>query len=948
MSSSSDSPTDLLLSETAWLRKLSQALLGCGPDADDLSQDAVVAALQRQPEARGTLRPWLRTVAARLHVDRQRAQARRRLHESRAARAEPTSPATADTVARFELGRKVTEAVYDLEEPYRSALLLRYYEDLPPRLVAERMGVPVETARTRIKRALSLLRGRLDRGFGQRSAWSAPLASAFGLRAASPATIGATTALGAFTLMSMKPLLVGLAIAAAITATVVLRLPGAPTPWNEGSGQSQPPELVSGQDGTRGQAPNPNLTPSRNSDAQRSPAVATEITAAAIVRGRCVDPNSRVALGGCEAVVTAQGKEKPLAKLRTGDDGRFDLSFQPKPGSTHYLWLAGEGRITLIHSWERLVAGARLEMGDLELARGSPVHGTVRDQNGVPQPGVRLQLNLSIRGELRPGPFPRSFLYLESDEKGSFATPENLLAGEWFVKCFDQEIVSSKRVAIPGRGQPLVFAIVTYAPGPDDLIEGVLVDDEGEPLPKSWLGIEGSTSDRLLGRSVPTDEQGRFRVVRPTDEKSPAIRLRFERPAFELSSTEAKWGQRQLRISVRRGLPLEVQVVHAGTGKPVRDFGVEVIPATPGRGMGNIREEPASHEGGLARVAHVRRGPNLVVVHPSSPDLTHSVPARVQIAKKLARVVARVHPLARQKVQVLSDERPVAGSLVQLLHCPEGIEVDATWAFSRLPLLGAARRPERTALVWSSARTDAQGHVSLPAPAGLRVAVRVTGEAHVGKITKPFVVRDGEHPLQLRVERGTYLSARLYPLSIVRAYRMRGAVVVLEQDPEPRDPDPRRRRYVRMSISDKGEFERAGLGGGTWRASLHFDVEIGPNMHAGTKLALGKVGPIALGQRNDATFNLANFALGTLEGRLLVDGQPAKSGRIFFFRPATEPGAGARPLEGGSTEVDASGAFELELSPGEWTPRFGKHEGRTFEIEPGQRLQRSFSLPEKR
>ena len=46
-------------------------------------------------------------------------------------------------------------------EPYRSALLLRFFEALPPRRIAERLALAVETVRTRLKRGLEQVRARL-------------------------------------------------------------------------------------------------------------------------------------------------------------------------------------------------------------------------------------------------------------------------------------------------------------------------------------------------------------------------------------------------------------------------------------------------------------------------------------------------------------------------------------------------------------------------------------------------------------------------------------------------------------------------------------------------------------------------------------------------------------------------------------------------------------------
>ena len=59
-----------------------------------------------------------------------------------------------------------------LDEPYRTTVLLRFFEDLPPRRVAARMGVPVETVRSRVQRAVTQLRSRLDPdGDGRGAAW---------------------------------------------------------------------------------------------------------------------------------------------------------------------------------------------------------------------------------------------------------------------------------------------------------------------------------------------------------------------------------------------------------------------------------------------------------------------------------------------------------------------------------------------------------------------------------------------------------------------------------------------------------------------------------------------------------------------------------------------------------------------------------------------------------
>ena len=71
--------------------------------------------------------------------------------------------------------------VCDRGLPHRSntrspTLLLRYFEDLDSKRIAEMQGVPAATVRTRVKRGLERLRSRLDeKTDGGRRAWMAGL-----------------------------------------------------------------------------------------------------------------------------------------------------------------------------------------------------------------------------------------------------------------------------------------------------------------------------------------------------------------------------------------------------------------------------------------------------------------------------------------------------------------------------------------------------------------------------------------------------------------------------------------------------------------------------------------------------------------------------------------------------------------------------------------------------
>jgi RNA polymerase sigma-70 factor (ECF subfamily) len=120
---------------------------------EDLTQDTWLAALQHTAAARLLERAWLGRVAQNFAFQAMRGRARRIARESAVARSLAIEPA--DAVALDgEMSRRVLVALAALDETYRTVLHLRFFEDLPPTAIAERLALPTETVRTRIKRAL--------------------------------------------------------------------------------------------------------------------------------------------------------------------------------------------------------------------------------------------------------------------------------------------------------------------------------------------------------------------------------------------------------------------------------------------------------------------------------------------------------------------------------------------------------------------------------------------------------------------------------------------------------------------------------------------------------------------------------------------------------------------------------------------------------------------------
>lgn len=236
---------DDLLAHARWVQGLARHLAADESRADDLVQETWLAALQHPPKRGDTPRGWLSAVVRNFARMNARTASAREGREVAAGRLEALVPAS-ELVERAELQRRLVGVVLELDEPYRAVVLRRYFLDISAEDIARAQAVPASTVRNQLRRALALLRERLEREDG--STWRdrclllalwdvpasiAPVASSnvsatasTAARAARPATRalapstassgGAFAAAGA--LMLSKWLLVPVALALALAA----------------------------------------------------------------------------------------------------------------------------------------------------------------------------------------------------------------------------------------------------------------------------------------------------------------------------------------------------------------------------------------------------------------------------------------------------------------------------------------------------------------------------------------------------------------------------------------------------------------------------------------------------------------------------------------------------------------------------------------------------------
>ncbi|WP_430867272.1 sigma-70 family RNA polymerase sigma factor [Demequina aurantiaca] len=139
--------------------------------AEDVAQEALVEAWRKAPEfdpSRGSAKAWVLTIAHRRAVDRVRREQRQRQQmEAEAVVAERESvPGEQDAVvdrdfAEFQNAR-VRAAMEKLTDKQREAVDLAFYQGRTHVEVSEQLGIPLGTAKTRIRDALTKLRDTLE------------------------------------------------------------------------------------------------------------------------------------------------------------------------------------------------------------------------------------------------------------------------------------------------------------------------------------------------------------------------------------------------------------------------------------------------------------------------------------------------------------------------------------------------------------------------------------------------------------------------------------------------------------------------------------------------------------------------------------------------------------------------------------------------------------------
>ncbi len=600
-----------LLTEIAWVRRLARSLLPSDVHvADDVAQDACLAALEHRPDSRHPLAGWLAEVTRNLVRQKKRGESRRGTREERASRDEAL-PSTLDVVEQLAVHRELVDAVMQLDEPYRTTIVRRYFEELSPTAIAKREGVPVATVKTRLARGLDRLRVRLDREHGgDGRSW---LLALIPICKPSSGAVAATT-LGAFVVStSIK---VGLAVAV-VAGGLFLFWPkhpsntdAAPALAAESASEVKPETKRAAQSvELAGDAKHDERTSVANAAAKIDAHASTVASALAPWRGLVLDLEARPVGGvrvcfqngsafvdGRELAVPRPAPSPDAASAASDASGRFEIPAQETAGG----FIVCDEHLTTVLA-AVCSAGAGQSERVIVVAPKLEWAGRVIDENGKPLAGVRVESRL-------PRDFRTSFAHNldHSTERGWFA--ETAADGRFTVLdvprvagmdlfATSEGFVQAQMPApeFSNKSIEIVLRRPSAAPG---TVSGEVVDAHGR-------GVGGARVS-LDQRTTLADERGRFAIEIPKGgAKQPimAIKIGYQ-PATETLSSAVQSGTEGASeyVVLHLGPPplsIEGQVVDAD-GRGLAGMKVWAGDVTF---FGDVDEIPANVEGVLAGAA---------------------------------------------------------------------------------------------------------------------------------------------------------------------------------------------------------------------------------------------------------------------------------------------------------------------------------------------------------
>lgn len=561
----SPAPCEPALEDLRWLRALAARLVRDPHTADDAVQETLVAALERGPRERASLRGWMAAILRNALRQEWRGRARRARREEGLPRVDEER-STLAVVEELALHRRLVERVHALAEPYRTAIVLHYLRGKSVEDMARELALPPKTVRTHLERGVARLRERLG---NDRSAWALVLA----LPRPTPLAPVLVPVLVPMNLKVLAPVL-GLVL---VGAWLYRREPAS---RGLASGPADARESMLA-------APVVDAAPAELSGARREAAplavsapVAPGLAAApALVHGfvRALDGTP---LAGVPLVFAARERERYVraqaAPVLSAADGSFALAL---PAETGRLEVAADELIALV--MPTLDGTLPLDPPIVVAAPRRAYAGRVVDPSGTPVPRAHVELTLD-------GSFVQSldvggaavhvllpFVETTGDEEGFFRLdPAGWVEGAHLAAAADG--FENGRFELPHASDEALELVLAPARPGARTVFGLVQEASGTPAPGAQVSLGGVT--------VASDAEGRFTLeCEPWRDRGVLHAVKPGALPGEVDLAEALRGTREQPVVLTLGgepLSIRGRLVDA-SGAPVAGATVWTQDTTP-------------------------------------------------------------------------------------------------------------------------------------------------------------------------------------------------------------------------------------------------------------------------------------------------------------------------------------------------------------------------------
>lgn len=889
-------PEDLL-AHAAWVRGVATALVRDAATADDLVQETWLAAMRRPPETDRPLRPWLAGVVRNLARQRRRGEARRERREEIVAtrRASESLPTPDELAQRLDTQQRLAAHVKELPEPLRATILLRYYEGRTAADIAAHEGIPAGTVRWRLKRALDLLRERLDAEHdGDRRAWCMALI---------PLTVpdlpsgpGAGTGLlaaavqGVLAMSVITKLMLGSAAALVAAALLAVSVNAVRGGSDDGPAPTEPVEVSFRPEVDERTERRRVAIDDESSEDAGAAATATSDEPApealpAILEGRARDEN-----GTPLANVVVRALDFGRVETETAADGTFRLEMQvPDLALRETLVLRGFGRET-VRVDVPVARGETTFVGDISMHPGGIVSGRLIDADGLPVQGAWVGVADDDAVALSYASFRRvrrSSSHgggtVRTDAHGRF-TLRGVRAGTRRLWASGDDYLGTLSGPLEVRAATESFGVelVLERFGDEDLIEGRVVSPDGKPVANAKLHYRFSGSwGRSGSGTMGVDRDGAFRLVisYPGDY------------SFSATDPEGRWGgvsvedvqpgTRDLVLRMPENTYFDLHVTDRG-GAPVGGMRIALIAESSPTLLdlvvvSDAAEGPARVRvpGQEFRVEIEAEGYHARTLGPFAPD---SIPDDL---------TAELDTLPTLRGRVTLRDEPVAGAEVAVHELvPEGRRIMHNG-------FGVLRNPTPSA----SATTDGEGRYEITLRRSGRFVARVTKEglAPADSSLFDFDTALGRGGVDVSMQPGGAIEG------VVGGDSPAGTIVGISRG----DGFP-----VSQRVGPDGRFRFEGLTPGPWEVRrIDEDIIEG---NSSTTFDDGTFTPrwsctVAAGATTSYDLGAASDLRASLDVWVVVDGRPAVGWAVALI-----DGAGSLQRSGGVVLTGERGRVTVE------------------------------------